>query len=382
MSEDTLPVLHVINGEFYAGAERVQDLLAGRLPDLGYRVDFACLKEGDFAIRRRSTGAGLHLFPMKSRFDIATAASIARLARRGGHRIIHTHTVRTALVGGIAARLAGVSMVHHVHSPAESDTEVAARNARNALVERLALRGATRLICVSSSLERYVLARGARPERIGTVWNGVPMSALMRPERAPGAPLTLGTMALFRPRKGLEVLLEALALLRKQGCEAMLRAVGAFETTAYRDEVLQRAEQLGVSGCVEWTGFAEDIADALRRMHVFVLPSLYGEGTPMVLLEAMAAGLPVVATRVEGVPSVLRDGVDGVLVRPGHVEDLLRALRGLADGGIDGAVLGDSARARQRERFCDLEMARGVAEIYGELLDARGATAPELLPPR
>lgn len=380
--EDTLPVLHVINAEFYAGAERVQDLLAGRLPDLGYRVEFACLKEGEFAARRRNASAPLHPLPMKSRFDIGTAAAIARLARRGGHRIIHTHTVRGALVGAVAARLAGVPMVHHVHSPAESDTEVAARNIRNALVERIALRGAARLICVSSSLEHYLLSRGARPERISTIWNGVPVSSLMRPERAPGQPLVLGTMALFRPRKGVEILLEALAQLRKLGCDATVYAVGAFETPAYRDEILRRAEQLGLSGCVEWAGFTEDIGAALNRMHVFVLPSLYGEGTPMVLLEAMAAGLPVVATRVEGVPSVLRGGVDGVLVRPGNVDDLLQALRGLAHGEIDGDALGDNARARQRERFCDLEMARGVAEIYSEMLDTSRAETPQLLPPR
>lgn len=324
MPENTIPVLHLINAQFYAGAERVQDLLAGRLPDFGYRIDFACLKEGEFAVRRRNTSAALHSFPMKSRFDFAVALAIARLIRKNGYRLLHTHSVRGGLIGGIAARFAGVPMVYHLHSPADSDTEAAARNIRNALIERFVLRSASRIMCVSSSLEHYALSRGAKPDCISTIWNGVPLCALLRRARVVGKPLVLGVMALFRPRKGLEVLLDVLAQLRKLGVDVTLYAAGSFETPAYQEEIARRADQLGLSGCIEWAGFVEDISSALRRMHVFVLPSLYGEGTPMVLLEAMAAGLPLVATRVEGVPSVVRDHIDGVLVRPGNVDELLR----------------------------------------------------------
>ena len=85
---------------------------------------------------------------------------------------------------------------------------------------------------------------------------------------------------------------------------------------------------------------------------------------------AMAAGLPVVSTRVEGIPQVVRDGQDGLLAAPGNVEDLAAALLRLAHGEVNGAALGDSGRQRQRERFSDESMAAGIAQVYREVLDS------------
>ena len=106
-------------------------------------------------------------------------------------------------------------------------------------------------------------------------------------------------------------------------------------------------------------------------MHAFVLPSLYGEGMPMVILEAMSMGLPVVSTTVEGIPEVVRHGRDGLLVAPDDAGELARAIGMLASGELDGEVLGDSGRQRQSERFSDLSMARGVADIYAQVLAAK-----------
>src|SRR5262249_31685582 len=111
----TLRVLHVINGEHYAGAERVQDLLALRLPDLGIDVEFACIKPNRFAANRQSQSTPLTALPMVSRFDLRPAWRLARMVRSHQFDIIHTHTPRAALVGQIAARLADVPLVHHVH---------------------------------------------------------------------------------------------------------------------------------------------------------------------------------------------------------------------------------------------------------------------------
>ena len=116
-------VLHLINGEFYAGAERVQDLLAIQLKRCGFQVGFACLKEGIFAGNRMAKDAPLYSVPMKSRVDIALGYRLARLVRAEGYRLVHTHTARSALIGHLVSLIARVPMIHHVHSPAESDTE-------------------------------------------------------------------------------------------------------------------------------------------------------------------------------------------------------------------------------------------------------------------
>lgn len=367
----TVRVLHLVNGEFYAGAERVQDLLALRLGEAGYEVEFACLKPGIFARQRRAQRAPVHEVPMRSRADVALARRLARLARERRVRLLHSHTPRSALLGRIVARLAGLPLVHHVHSPSERDSESRWRNLRNGLAEQWSLRGAERLVPVSDTLRAYLHERGFPASRIREVPNGVPVDETRRASFQPGAPLQLGMVALYRPRKGVEVLLDAMARLRGQGIETRLRAVGPFETAEYERSVRERAARLGLEPVVEWTGFRSDVAASFEGLHAFVLPSLFGEGMPMVVLEAMAAGLPVVSTTVEGIPQVVRHERDGLLSAPGDAAALAAALARIARGEVSVDALGDSASQRQRERFSDIAMARGVANIYDEVLESR-----------
>ena len=98
----TLRVLHVVNGELYAGRERVQDLLAARLPEFGVEVAFACIKPDKFPTARRSQSTALVNLPMRSRFDLRPAWRLAKMVRQEQFDVIHTHTPRAALVGQIA----------------------------------------------------------------------------------------------------------------------------------------------------------------------------------------------------------------------------------------------------------------------------------------
>ena len=360
-------VLHLINGEHYSGAERVQDLLAGRLADFGFEVGFACLKKGRFAEMRQSQAAPVYDVSMRSRWDIAPAIRIAKLVREQKFSLIHTHTPRTALLGRVAATLAGVPMVHHLHSPTANDSTRRVRNAINAWIERRSMARAARIVAVSHTLLDYAQRQGFDGQVVQTVHNGVPARAL-RHRSTPQDAWTIGTVALFRPRKGLEVLIEALARLRDERRPVRLLAVGPFETPEYQTQILERVERLKLESLVEWTGFTKDVASQLDRMDAFVLPSLFGEGLPMVLLEAMAAGVPVIGTRVEGVPEAIRDGVDGLIAAPGDPDDLARALRELVSGRADWQQLRVSANDRQRQHFSDVSMAEQIAEIYREVL--------------
>lgn len=128
-------VLHIINGDHYAGAERVQDLLAMRLGEHGFDVSFAVLKGGAFAAARASKNAAIFETPMRGRFDIALVRQIADIVRREGFSLIHAHTARSALIGRIAAGMAGVPMVYHVHSPTIRNTTNRLTNIVNTVVE-------------------------------------------------------------------------------------------------------------------------------------------------------------------------------------------------------------------------------------------------------
>lgn len=110
-------------------------------------------------------------------------------------------------------------------------------------------------------------------------------------------------------------------------------------------------------------------------MDVFVLSSRFGEGLPMVLLEAMAAGVPAAATRVEGVPEVIRDGEDGLLVGPDSPHALAQGISRLIRGQVDWASIRSSALKRHADHFSDRAMAAGVAAVYRQVLSKSGRIA-------
>lgn len=372
---ELLRVLHVINGEHYAGAERVQDRLAVRLPEFGYTVGFACVKPDRFDGMRSAQSAPLVKLPMRSRFDLRPARLLARLVRREGYQLIHTHTPRAALVGSLAAAQAGVPMVHHMHG--QTSTEVARRwlSRLSAFVERTTVRRAV-TIAVSASLGRHLQAHGYAKRRVVVVPNGVAgPDRLPPPHTRAGNSWTIGTLAMFRPRKGIETLLEAIAALRSRGHDVRLRAVGGFETPAYEREVKQLAARVGLEAAVEWAGFRRDIEPELAAMDALVLPSLISEGMPMSLLEAMAAGVPVIGARVDGIVDVIRDGVDGLLAEPGDAADLARAIEQVIIGEIDVAALRETAFQRYTSQFSDRSMAAGVAAVYDVVLAGRALGA-------
>ncbi len=364
----TAKVLHVINGEHYAGAERVQDLLAERLPEFGFYPEFACVKLARFDEMRHWRQARLQRVPMASRFDLRAARKVAEMVRCGGHQIVHAHTVRTGLVAAVASRLTGVPLVYHAHSPASRDTTHPWRNRFNSIVERLSLRRAAHIIAVSEAMADHMIRRGFDRERITVVRNGVPAVGPLPDRSPPSGTWTLGTAALFRPRKGMEILLQAVAMLLQQGVVVRLRAVGGFESPAYETEIASCVRRLGLQEHICWTGFRRDVTAELLKMDLFVLPSVFGEGLPMVVLEAMAAGVPIVATRVPGVPEAVRDNRDGLLANPGDPADLARALTRIIHGEASWASLRASAVARHAQQFSDRTMAAGVAEVYRAVL--------------
>lgn len=364
----TRRVLHVINGEHYSGAERVQDLLAKGLSAEGFAVGFACLKPGKFPVARKYELAPLYRMPMRSKFDLRVVRQLAHLITQENYALVHAHTPRSLIVGRAAAALARAPLIYHVHSPAVRDSTHGWRNWVNHWVERITLQGARALIPVSQSLRQHMIDEGYSEKLIHTVPNGVPTPALKRNEIPPGPVWTLGMTALFRPRKGLEILLEALALLKRQRLPVRLRAVGPFESADYQQQIQRRVRQLDLEQTIDWISFTTDVDAELAQMDVFVLPSLFGEGLPIVVLEAMAAGVPVVATRVEGVPEAIEDGHSGLLAEPSSVDDLAGCLTRLVTGEVDWLQLRRNALQRQAEQYSDRVMAARVAEVYRRVL--------------
>lgn len=368
---ETLRVLHVVNGEHFSGAERVQSHLGRCLPNFGVHADFASVKPGRFAERLESepSWGRSHRIAMSGRFDIRPVKRLVGLIRRNDYRLLHAHTPRTALVASLASAVTGLPWIYHVHSPASRDSARPMINRINAMIEHLSLKNCHGIITVSESLRADCIALGHADEKISVVHNGVP--AICPPRRSTptvGGPWTIGMVALMRPRKGLEIVLEALARLRRDGHDVRLRCIGPFETDSYRDMIQGQIDRLALNQFVDQEGFVDNVPAVLAEMDAMILPSLYGEGLPMVVLEAMAAAVPVIATRVEGTPEAVTHGVEGLLAQPNDPESLAAQIADLVTGRHDWQAISAAAKQRHRDAFSDLAMARKTATVYRETL--------------
>lgn len=367
---DLIRVMHIINGQHYSGAERVQDLLATCLPEFGFEVGFTCIRPDRFPTMRRAQEAQLFNLTMDFKWDIRAAWKLRKLLGEHNYQIIHAHTPRAVMIGRIVASLTRLPLVYHVHSPTAADSTRRFHNWINARIEKLSISDKRcQLVTVSHSLADHMQRTGFDRSRITIVPNGVPIVTNISERPVPSTVWTLGTVALFRPRKGTEVLIKALHILRSRGCNVRLRAVGPFETPEYESALKQQVQRLKLNDAVQWTGFCQDVNTELQHMDLFVLPSLFGEGLPMVVLEAMSLGVPLVATAVEGIPEAVRAHKDGMIATPGDADNLAEVIELVIRGHVSWNSLRQSAIQRQNEQFSDVSMASGVARVYERLLE-------------
>lgn len=363
-------VLHIINGEHFSGAERVQEHLGKRLGDYGFNPLFACVKQGKFKESAGLKDDQVYETPMKHRFDFRVIDQLKELMFAENVQILHAHTPRTALVTAITASRVGVPWVYHVHSPTFRDSTRGLINRVNGMVESFSIRRCSLLMTVSKSLRREMLRLRVPRSRLAVVPNGVPaIDPVVHSDRLDRQEWSLGMVALMRPRKGVEVALEAMQSIKANyGKDVRLRMIGGFETTAYEQEMKKMAYRLEVEDVVDWVGFTNEVPSEIRKLDALLLPSLFGEGMPMVVLEAIAAGVPVVATQVEGTPEVIRDGREGFLAEPRDAQSFASCIRRMIAERTTWATMGNNALERHRQNFSDAKMAERVAKAYRRVL--------------
>ena len=365
-------VLHVINGEHFSGAERVQQLLGKRLSEFGFDARFACVKPDRFPELCGLDKRQLVETPMRGRFDLRVISQLSKYVRENSIALLHAHTPRTAMVTSLVALRTGLPWVYHVHSPTSRDSTRGFVNKMNSWIERYSICNCNCLITVSASLAKEMRQLGVQEENLVTVPNGVPaIEPIDARARMNESTWRLGIVALMRPRKGVEVALQAMQRLKAVGRAVTLELIGGFETNDYQRQIMHMVDELEIHDVVEWTGFTSDVPEAIRRLDALVLPSLFGEGMPMVVLEALAAAVPVIATSVEGTPEVVRDGVEGLLAEPRSVESLVAKIESLTADRAGWVAMSDLALLRHREHYSDSRMAQGVAAAYERVLDAR-----------
>jgi len=384
MSEP-LRVTHVVLSLDFGGLERVVLALAGAGRGLGQSASVLCLERpGTLTPQVEALGipvACVHK-PPGLRWD--TADRVRDVLRRFHPDVVHTHQMAALLYAGRAARQERVPVVHTEHNNVAALRPASwARRLKTGLLWRYAGRYADRFCGVSRDVVAAAGAYGTvRRRKLAHVPNGIDTAAVAavgadRPAAraalgiAPDAPV-VGTVGRLAEVKRQDVLIRAFARLLPDFPAARLVLVG---DGPLRAELEGLAGSLDLGGAVLFAGYRPDPERYLATMDVFALPSR-AEAMPLVIPEAMAAGLPVVASRVGGIPELIVDGKTGLLVEPGDVAGLAARLRHLLADPQRAGELGRAGRALARAEYDVTAMARAYDRTYRELLTPK----KELLP--
>jgi glycosyltransferase involved in cell wall biosynthesis len=359
-------ILHVCIGGEVAGGQVVALQVARAARARGDWVELVVPARGPFSDLAESEGFPAHLLDLNRTYRLGAAARLAQHARTAD--LVHTHTLAAAnVLSRAAGRAAGTPVLAHLHieNHFRPATEPALRR-----LDNLSARSCAALVAVADDTRRAYERQGYPRGRIEVVYNGVEASVpagdgdlraeLGIPE---GAPL-VGEVARLCEVKGQRELIAALPRLPDAHLVLVgkdLEQGGAFQTGLERE-----AERLGVRDRVVFAGYRDDARRILGQLDVLALPS-WTEGLPLVVLEAMAAGRPVVATPVGGTPELVADGETGLLVPPRHPAALADALRRLLTDADLRRRLGEAGRVRAGERFTVAAMTDRILQLYDEV---------------
>jgi len=368
---------HLIESDGPGGAERMLASLATELQAAGSENVVIVPAEGEGWLGRELHGTGVRVeqFHLDRPFSPAFARGLEETLRR--HRVVlaHSHEFTMAVYGAWAARRAGIPHLFTMHG-----SRYYAERLRRRIALRVAATLSDSVVAVS-----HILARQLRrdlwlsADRAVTIPNGVRQmpvgpSSLREELRLTAADQLVVAVGNLYPVKGHTYLLEALALLAARFPRLHVAIAGRGELA---DPLLAQARRLQMTRRFHLLGLRSDIGNVLAGSDVFVLPSL-SEGVPLALLEAMLAGKPIVATAVGEVPTVLKGGHAGVVVRPGDAAVLADALASLLSDPAEARRLGAAAAARASEAYTLSSMLDRYAALYEKALAPARDSNPQL----
>jgi glycosyltransferase involved in cell wall biosynthesis len=312
-----------------------------------------------YGTRLREAGVTLRILPSRGSFDFSRVMALRKALRDDGVSIVHAFLFLASGYAYLATRLRrGIGLVTSARNCKPEP------NPLRRAVLRAAFRASARVLCNSREMERYAKSYYGAPEgRTAVVLNGVDTDRFDVPRRAHEG-LRIGTVGRIEKQKNLGVFLDAAALVLAERPDARFEIVGDGSLRAHFEAEVERR---GLRGIVTLPGTRSDVPDFYAGLDQFWLTSDY-EGTPNVVLEALASGLPVVATRVGGTPEVIDDGVTGMLVDAGDAVGVAQAALTLARDGARGEAMGLAAAASARERFSIAAMVRATEAVYRDAL--------------
>lgn len=356
------------------GAEQLILVTAPRLQRLGFEVLVACLKGwGPIGDELERSGVRAVALGAAGAFDLRAAGRLLSLLRRERIQILHAHLYLANIAARVIGRMAGVPVVIGTHHDTDLEIGLFGR-----LCEAATGSMSDTVLACSEAVRRHAIRayglghgqvrtlRNALPDP-GETWSDPARRVDLRRElgAAPGERLVGSVGRLIEPKKGLPVFLAAARRIAERLPDVRFVIVGDGPA---RQRLEQMARRLGVAHLTTFAGERRDIPRVMEALDLLVQPSNW-EGFGLTLLEAMAAGRPVVATRVGGMPEVVVHGRTGLLVPPGDPDALAGACLEILSDGERAARFGAAGRQRARADFSIDRMVNDTVALYRELLE-------------
>jgi len=349
-------VVHVVGQFEMGGMEKLLVEFARHADRERFALHFVAIgQRGVVSDELEALGWPVHAFDRGDGLHPGLVMRLARLFRQLNADVVHTHNTRPLMYAGPAACLARVKRVIHTR---HGQRYGASR--RETALFRLAALSVDRFVCVSRDSATITREEGISPRRIRTVWNGIDITRF-----PPATPERLGpfvAVGRFSPEKDFATLVRAAAIAARRDTSFRLDIAGdGICMPALKELVCE----LKVDGVVRLLGQLQDIPSLMSGAGAFVLSSLT-EGVSLTILEAMSAGLPVVATRVGGNPEVVMDEETGFLVPPANPEALAVAMVKLWQNPEQRRAMGNAGRIRAEKYFDVRRMVAEYEQLYLE----------------
>lgn len=363
-----MKVIHVNAGGETGGGKSHLLALLPKLRTLGVDASLLCFSAGLLSQEAQESGIPTHTLGVSSMLSPRLMVGLYQYFKASAPDIVHTHGGRANLYGRLAARLAGVPLVvTTVHSHTDLDYTSPWQNMWFATVDRATWGLADGLIAVSEQLQSALLRRGMKQSKVRVVHNGIedicskPL-AVHEEFNLPIESVVLCAVGRFVPVKRFDLLLTAMLKVVETNPNALLLLVG---DGPLEQQLRETSVQLGLGAHVKFAGYRCDVRSIMESSAAFVMSSEM-EGLPIVLLEALAGKVPIVATSVGGIPEIITTEENGLLVAPHNSGALAEAIERVLARPIEAQARAVNGRKWFEEHATAEAMARKTLSIYIE----------------
>ena len=358
--------LHIDTARTWRGGQNQVLLTVNGLREIGHRAALVAHPDGEL---RRRAAEGLELIPLAPRteMDLSAAWRLARVVKRLQPAVVHAHDAHGVAMASLALSLGGTG----TQGPALVASRRVDFHLRQNSFSRWKHRQVDCFICASEAIRQMLVADGVPPDRTVTVHEGIDLDhvrsapavnvheAFWLPHRAP----VVGNVAALVPHKGQRHLIEAAHLVIQQMPDVRFLILGEGEL---RDSLERHVREHHLEKHVFLPGFRTDVLGCMKSFDLFVMSSVT-EGLGTALLDAMACGKAIVATRTGGIPEVVEDGETGTLVPPRDHAAMAQAILAMLADDEQRRRMGEAGLARVQERFTVERMVAETAAVYGRL---------------